>query len=50
MRHRVAEAIRNGFTPISINRVTAEGASFVCSVEKTKWPVNEALIAMDAVS
>src|SRR6478736_6453443 len=32
---RVAEATKNGFTPMSIKRVTAPGASFVWSVEKT---------------
>src|SRR6267143_6766969 len=33
---RVDDATRNGLTPMSIKRVTALGASFVCSVEKTK--------------
>src|SRR5436190_10869571 len=33
---RVEEATRNGLTPMSIKRVTAEGASLVCSVENTK--------------
>src|SRR5437867_1881862 len=37
IRARVDEATRNGFTPISIKRVTALGASLVCRVEKTKW-------------
>ena len=50
MRQRVEEATRNGFTPMSTRRVTALGASFVCSVEKTRWPVSDALMAMDAVS
>ena len=36
MSARVDEATRNGFTPISIKRVTAPGASFVCRVENTK--------------
>src|SRR5262245_17756299 len=36
MRQRVEEATKNGFTPMSIKRVTALGASFVWSVEKTK--------------
>ncbi len=36
------EAIRNGSTPMSIIRVIAEGASFVCSVESTRCPVSEA--------
>ena len=31
-----AEATKNGFTPMSTIRVTAEGASFVCSVENTR--------------
>ena len=43
-------ATRNGFTPRSINRVTAPGASFVCNVEKTICPVIDALIAISAVS
>mgnify|MGYP000316821988 CR=1 FL=1 len=30
------EATRNGFTPISTSRVTALGASLVCSVENTR--------------
>ena len=41
---------RNGFTPISISRVIAPGASLVCSVEKTMCPVSDALIAISAVS
>ena len=32
-----------------MRRVTAPGASFVCSVENTMWPVSEALIAISAV-
>src|SRR6266542_4052041 len=40
---RVDEATRNGLTPMSIKRVTALGASFVCNVEKTRWPVSDAL-------
>ena len=47
---RIEEATRNGCTPISIRRATAEGASFVCSVLKTRWPVRLALVAIDAVS
>src|SRR2546426_10579193 len=39
---RTDDATRNGFTPISISRATADGASFVWRVEKTKWPVSEA--------
>src|ERR1035438_9773775 len=45
IKPRVEEATRKGLTPMSIKRVTALGASLVCSVEKTKWPVREALIA-----
>ena len=37
-------------TPRSSMRVIAEGASFVCSVESTRWPVNAAWIAISAVS
>ena len=44
------EAIKYGLTPISIKRVTVVGASLVCSVLKTKCPVNEACIAILAVS
>ena len=33
---RTAAATRNGFTPISIKRVMAPGASLVCSVLNTK--------------
>ena len=43
-------ATRNGWTPISTRRVIALGASFVCSVLKTKCPVREAWIAVSAVS
>ena len=50
MRQRVEDATKNGFTPMSTRRVTAPGASLVCSVEKTRWPVSDALMAMDAVS
>ena len=44
------DATRNGSMPMSINRVNALGASFVCSVEKTKWPVSDARMAISAVS
>ena len=44
------EATRYGSTPMSTRRVRALGASFVCSVEKTRWPVSEACTAMRAVS
>src|SRR5436189_46973 len=46
IRARVDEATKKGFTPMSIKRVTALGASLVCRVENTKWPVREALMAM----
>ena len=35
---------------ISVSRVTALGASFVCRVLSTRWPVSEASIAICAVS
>ena len=44
------EATRNGSMPMSIKRVNALGASFVCSVLNTKWPVSEARMAISAVS
>src|SRR5206468_8207971 len=46
---RAEDATRNGFTPMSIKRVTALGASLVCRVENTRCPVREALMAMVAV-
>ena len=39
---RIDDATRNGFTPMSIRRVTADGASFVCSVLNTMCPVRAA--------
>src|SRR5437773_491447 len=45
-----AAPVRNGSTPISLRRVSACGASFVCSVESTRWPVRAASIAILAVS
>ena len=45
-----AEPVRNGSTPISLRRVSAPGASFVCSVESTKWPVSADSIEIFAVS
>ena len=36
--------------PISSRRVIAVGASFVCSVERTRWPVSAASTAIVAVS
>ena len=47
---RSDEATRNGWTPMSIKRAMADGASFVCNVLKTRCPVSEALVAMLAVS
>ncbi len=35
---------------MSWSRVTAPGASLVCSVEKTRWPVSAAWMAISAVS
>ena len=40
----------NGATPMFASRVSVVGASLVCSVESTRWPVCAALIAMSAVS
>ena len=36
--------------PISVRRVIAEGASFVCSVDSTRWPVSADSTAILAVS
>ena len=36
--------------PMSIRRVKALGASLVCSVLKTRWPVSDAWMALSAVS
>ena len=44
------EAMLNGATPMFIRRVRVDGASLVCRVENTMWPVCAALIAMSAVS
>ncbi len=41
---------RNGSVPISTSRVTALAESLVWSVEKTRWPVSAAWIAISAVS
>src|SRR6266540_6571093 len=43
------EPTRNGSIPISVRRVTALGASLVCSVESTRWPVSAASTASCAV-
>ena len=45
-----AEAIMNGGTPMSARRPSALGASLVCSVESTMWPVIAACTAIVAVS
>ena len=42
--------IKNGGTPMSRRRVIVLGASLVCSVLKTVWPVSEACTAIWAVS
>jgi hypothetical protein len=44
------EATRKGSMPMSIRRVKALGASLVCSVLKTRWPVRAARMAISAVS
>ena len=46
----IAEETRNGSMPMSISRPSALGASRVCSVESTRWPVSAASTAMCAVS
>ena len=43
-------ATRKGSMPMFIRRVIVDGASLVCSVESTRWPVMAALIAISAVS
>ena len=43
-------ATRYGATPSSSNRVSALGASLVCSVDSTRWPVSAACVAISAVS
>ena len=43
-------ATRNGSIPMFIKRLIVDGASFVCSVESTKWPVSAAFTAISAVS
>ena len=47
----LTEAVtRNGSMPMLSRRVTVDGASLVCSVESTRWPVSAALTAISAVS
>ena len=36
--------------PMFIKRLMVDGASFVCSVDNTIWPVSAALTAISAVS
>ena len=40
----------NGATPMFIRRAMVCGASLVCSVDSTMWPVCAALMAISAVS
>ena len=47
---RTADATRNGCMPRSTRRATADGASFVCNVLNTRWPVRLAFVAIEAVS
>jgi hypothetical protein len=44
------EFSRYAGAPRSSRRVIEVGASLVCSVESTRWPVSAAWIAMSAVS
>jgi len=46
----IAEAVRKDSIPIFCRRVTVPGASLVCRVERTIWPVSAASIAIRAVS
>ena len=43
-------ATRYGSIPMFMRRLIVEGASFVWSVESTRWPVSAALTAISAVS
>ena len=43
-------ATKNGSIPMFRRRLTVEGASLVCSVERTMCPVNAAFTAISAVS
>ena len=38
----IVAVIKNGGIPMSRRRITVAGASLVCSVLKTVWPVSEA--------
>ncbi|MNZ82393.1 hypothetical protein D3C78_1010900 [compost metagenome] len=44
------EAMLNGAMPMLRMRVSVVGASLVCSVDSTRWPVWAALMEMSAVS
>ena len=44
------EAMLKGAMPMLRIRVSVVGASLVCSVDSTRWPVCAALMAMSAVS
>ena len=44
------EAMLNGAMPMFMRRVSVWGASLVCSVDSTMWPVCAALIAISPVS
>jgi hypothetical protein len=44
------DAILNGATPMFLRRSSVEGASLVCRVDITRWPVCAALMAISAVS
>src|SRR2546422_10089770 len=46
----IALATRYGSTPISTSRGSDDGASLVWSVDRTRWPVRAASIAIRAVS
>jgi hypothetical protein len=41
---------RNGSMPMFTRREMLDGASFVCRVESTRWPVRAAFTAISAVS
>jgi len=43
-------ATRNGSMPMFMRRLMVDGASLVCRVESTRWPVRAALTAISAVS
>ena len=44
------DEIRYGSRPICISLITTLGASFVCMVLNTRWPVREAFTAFSRVS